>query len=514
MPDYYVSQGGGAIGAGTYRGLWTASQTYVSGDRVVPTRAYATKAAQFYVYECTTGGTAGGTEPTWVYTTPGTSTTTDSGVTWTCRACTTWANANIYLEYMAENDVAGDRFFVKNDLNTSFAGAISMSWAGTLTSPTRVICVSDSSEPPSTVATGAVVATTGTNTITTTGGTSLSLYMYGITLKAGSGTGQSGIAMSTSTGGWVVYDNCTLEIGDTNAGTELAIGGTLGTVHVLNSTLKFAAAGQRLICGSAGLYSNCVITGALLTNFCQNTANNFTWGLFEACDFSACAQGVNLFSVSNYGCKIDVRNCKMPASWTGSIHNGTPPRHTVMTLSNCDSADTNYRFERKTYFGTITHNTSIYRTAGASDGTTVLSYRMVSSADAEWMHQTLDSPEIVVWNETTGSAITVTCEILIDSATTLYKEDVWMEVEYLGTSGAPLGTVDRDSRLATYLTALATTECDAGTGVSNWTGESVNAKSYKLVSTITPQEKGFIHATVKLAKASTTIYICPKLVIA
>lgn len=513
MPDYYVSQGGGAIGAGTYRGLWTASQTYVSGDRVVPTRAYATKAAQFYVYECTTGGTAGGTEPTWVYTTPGTSTTTDSGVTWTCRACTTWANANIYLEYMAENDVAGDRFFVKNDLNTSFAGAISMSWAGTLTSPTRVLCVSDSNEPPTTLATGAVVATTGTNTITTTGSTTLSLYMYGITLKAGSGTAVSGIFMSTSSGGWVVYDNCTLEIGDTNGSTEIAIGGS-GIVHVLNSTLKFAAAGQRLICGMSCVYQNCVITGALITDFCRNTAVSGSRGMFEACDFSACAQGLNIFSITALGVKLDVRNCKMPANWTGSIHNGTPPRHNVLTLSNSDSSDTNYRFERKTYFGTVTHNTSIYRTAGASDGTTALSYRMVSGGDTEWMHQTLDSQEIVVWNETTGSAITVTCEILIDSNTTLYKEDVWMEIQHLGTSGFPLGVLDTDSRLANYLTTLTTTECDAGTGVANWTGESVNAKSYKLVSTITPQEKGFIHAIVKLAKASTTIYICPKLVIA
>ena len=203
----------------------------------------------------------------------------------------------------------------------------------------------------------------------------------------------------------------------------------------------------------------------------------------------------------------------MPASWSGSINASTPGNTSTFELCNSDSADTQYRLERKTQFGTVTHETSIYRTAGASNGTTHIAWKMVSNADAEWLHQTFDSPEITIWNETTGSAITVTVEFLIDSATTLFTGDVWMEVIYLGTSGVPLGSIDTDSRLSNYL-AANTTECTTGTGLANWTGEAGTAKSYKMVSTITPQEKGVISVVVKLSKASTTIYVDPMITVA
>jgi len=65
----------GYIAAGT---AWAASTAYSAGDVVHPTTLNG------YVYECTTAGTSGTTEPTWP-TTPG-DTVTDGGVTWTCRA--------------------------------------------------------------------------------------------------------------------------------------------------------------------------------------------------------------------------------------------------------------------------------------------------------------------------------------------------------------------------------------------------------------------------------------------
>lgn len=59
--------------------LWQANTAYAVGDQVLA----VTRDAQDYVYECVTAGTsANPTEPTWVNTTPGTSTTTDNTVTW------------------------------------------------------------------------------------------------------------------------------------------------------------------------------------------------------------------------------------------------------------------------------------------------------------------------------------------------------------------------------------------------------------------------------------------------
>ena len=71
---------------------WTEFTAYELGDIVWPTDH--TTAAAGFVYECTTAGNSGGgAEPTWVYTTPDTSTTSDNTVTWTCREPDSWAEA-------------------------------------------------------------------------------------------------------------------------------------------------------------------------------------------------------------------------------------------------------------------------------------------------------------------------------------------------------------------------------------------------------------------------------------
>jgi len=71
-----IGVGDGDEGAPT----WAASTAYAVGDKVVPT----TKNGN--IYECTTAGTSGTTEPTWP-TTEG-ATVTDGSVVWTCRSGT------------------------------------------------------------------------------------------------------------------------------------------------------------------------------------------------------------------------------------------------------------------------------------------------------------------------------------------------------------------------------------------------------------------------------------------
>lgn len=71
----------------TLAATWTTLQAYVSNDMVIPTAAHLNG---FY-FKCTTGGTTGGTEPTWP-TTIG-STVTDGTVTWTCWGHTATGNA-------------------------------------------------------------------------------------------------------------------------------------------------------------------------------------------------------------------------------------------------------------------------------------------------------------------------------------------------------------------------------------------------------------------------------------
>jgi hypothetical protein len=308
----------------------------------------------------------------------------------------------------------------------------------------------------------------------------------------------------------VVFEACNFKLINTAASGRIApMAGGAGTVTIncgfsfanVSQGIGTASAGRMLISGGSILGGSSAITTAVPT-----TGGNSTY-IFEGFDFSNAAAALNISSVTSSQLKFMLRNCKLPASWSGSVNSAVPGVLSQFTLNNCDSGDTNYRLQDKTIFGTVSHETTLVKTGGASDGTTTLSWKMVSNADTEWNHQTLNSPEIVKWNETAGSAITVTVDIIHDSVTNITDREIWLEVQYLGTSGTPLSLFIEDAA-ADYLTAAA----DQADSSATWTTTGMaNPNTQKLNVTFTPQEKGFIHAVVKIAGASKTIYIDPEL---
>lgn len=178
-------------------------------------------------------------------------------------------------------------------------------------------------------------------------------------------------------------------------------------------------------------------------------------------------------------------------------------------MYNCDAGDTNYRLWVEDSSGSTKSETVVVRTGGANDGTTPLSWKMATNANAEYPGMVSHAPEIVVWNEITGSAITVTVEVITDNVT-LTDGEAWIEVQYLGTSGVPLGVFITDAKadvLATAANQTSSSEAWTTTGLST-------PIKQKLSVTFTPQEKGFIHIIPCLAKASTTMYVCPKATVA
>jgi len=132
---------------------------------------------------------------------------------------------------------------------------------------------------------------------------------------------------------------------------------------------------------------------------------------------------------------------------------------------------------------------------------------METSANAEYPHQALVSPEIQIWNETVGSSVTVTVDFLHDSVTNLQDDEIWLEVEYLGTSGFPLSLFVDDAAAD-----VLATPADQTTSSATWTTTGMsNPNEQKLSVSFTPQEKGTIIAGVHVAKASYTVYIDPLL---
>ena len=109
----------------------------------------------------------------------------------------------------------------------------------------------------------------------------------------------------------------------------------------------------------------------------------------------------------------------------------------------------------------------------------------------------------------TGSPITVTVEILRDSATALTDAEIWLEVSYLSASGTPLGAVARNIAADVF-----TTPANQASSSETWTTTGMsNPNTQALAVTFTPQMAGFLMARVMLAKASTTVYVDPKLTV-
>lgn len=507
MADIYVKSqqaGEGTPNSGTYRGIWTTITNWAVGDRVV-----GVATVNYYVMECTTGGTGGVTEPVWS-TTPG-NTTNDGTAVFTTRLPSTWANATLDLT-RAANDAAGDFIYVSDTHAQSTSTAISLAWAGTAASPTRILCVDDASgEPPTTLATTATVTTTGSAALEIKQSSSY-LYCYGISFICGEGSSSNiSLTLNGSNGGNAIYENCVFNLATTSTSARLKLNASTPADNTvcIDCDFQFSSTSQGFVCPHGSIIGGSILSDAAVTTLFTSSGffghNISVSGL----DMTNCAAAMN---IANFALSLDqllVRNCKLPASWSGSITSATPSAGSIFEMHNADSTDTNYRYQKKTQFGIINSETTLVRTGGASDGATTISWKMASNADAEWSHQTLDSGEIVRWNETTGSAITATIEILHDSVTALTDKEIWVEVQYLGTSGFPLGAFIDDAA-ANYLSSAA----NQTTSSETWTTSGMsNPNKQKLAVTFTPQEKGFIHATVKLAKASYTVYVDPKIVI-
>jgi hypothetical protein len=126
-------------------------------------------------------------------------------------------------------------------------------------------------------------------------------------------------------------------------------------------------------------------------------------------------------------------------------------------MVNCDSGAVNYRNEVSALQGALTTETTIVRTSGQSDGTTAVSRKIVTNTNPAW-GMPFEAPPIAIWNETTGSAITVTLYGIWGGGAVPNNDDFWIDVEYLGSSGSPVlsraTALQRQRRYAAHLIAV------------------------------------------------------------
>lgn len=419
---------------------------------------------------------------------------------------TTWALAKATMAGADAIDTAGDTIFLSQVHAESTAGNVTYSLAGTLASPTRVLCGNDAAEPPTALATTASITTTGSTSITLSG---TAVYWYGVTFNCGTGSGAGSFNFG-NTSGWQKYEQCSFVNPGTNAASLWAVPNAAGCrIEWKDCSVKFGATGHKIQAQATGgsFYWNggSIVSGSTTPTviYTPNTGLG-TQALIENVDFSNLGTSVNLTAAAPASSVVIFRNCKLPGSWAGALLNGSFSAPGRVQMYNCDSGSTNYKVWIEDYAGTIRDETTLVRSGGASDGTTSLSWKMVANANAKFPLIPLASPEIAVWNDTTGSSKTVTVEILRDSATNLKENEIWLEVSYLGDSSTPKGTSINDA-----VDVLAT-GADQTTSSATWTTTGMsNPNKQKCSVSFTPQKKGFFLCRVMLAKASTTVYVDP-----
>lgn len=428
----------------------------------------------------------------------------------------TWALAKASLTGAAALTDAGNTIFVSDAHAYSTASNISITFDGTIGSPVKVICGDDVAEPPTAVTTtGSETSTAGT--LTLTGPTAAGAYVYGMAF-----TSYLLQYIGSAASGTFTLDNCAFSVTHPDSTTQGINFGTTGShstglVIVKNSTVSLTTVGAGLATGTGNVVLDNVTLLTAQTTFIKTVGVDARGGgvvLVTGCNLSAAAAACNLVGAANGG-KVIFRNCKLPASWTGSLLGSTPAGAGFrVSMYNCDSADTNYRLKIQDYAGTIDSETTIVRTGGASDGTTTLAWKMATRANASYPLVPLVSDEIVRWNNTVASAITATVEIVHDSqgagtGSDFQNDEIWLEVMYLGTSGVPLGSFISSAKANVLATAA-----DITNSTETWTTTGLTTPvKQKLSVTFTPQEKGFIHAKVYLAKASKTVYVDPKITV-
>jgi hypothetical protein len=412
-----------------------------------------------------------------------------------------WANAFTTLDGAFSGKAAGDIFYVAHDHAQTQASALTLTSPGTDASPCFIYCVNRAGSVPPVSA-----DLRATATVTTTGANILAFgtqtaYYYGIIFSSGSGA--TNTALNQNAGRRVRFDACSLRApGTTSSTAKINFGSTTGSCELVNTTLHFGAAADGVGINTPLIWRNTAsaLGGTTLTTglFATGDAQIF----LEGVDLSGLGAGASINrALSSRIRSMTLKHCKIGA---GAVAD-QPSTASVLpygsvNLIRCDSGDTNYRTERHCYMGSLTTETTIVRTGGASDGTTPISWKVVTTANSERIYP-FEAFPISIWNETTGSAVTVTVECRGASVPNL--DEMWMDCEYLGTSGFPQGNFSTTGHADLLATGTANTSSS-----ESWGGST---SSFKLVATITPQEKGPITVYVKIAKVSSTFYIDPKI---
>lgn len=420
-----------------------------------------------------------------------------------------WANAFTTLTAALSGKAAGDFFYIAHDHNEATAGNVTLTSPGTAATPCYFLAVNRSGTVPPVAADldskSALITTTGNTSISIAG----SVISYGVIYHAGvSGATTAGCAMNVggTAASYQLFLSGSMRMGSGTGGGFLNIGANAAQSYVefYDTTVQFNVTSQTITNANNFRWVNTpsAVSGAALptTLFTQVNARGGR-SVCRGVDFSALGSGKTIVGATAGGIAVryEFDDCKFEADCTRAT---TPVMGSGnVVFSRCGETG-NSNSEAMDNLGTLTTELTVVRTGGATDGTTPIAWKIVTTATCEPCLP-FESQPIAIWNSTTGSAVNVAVQGIWGGGAVPDDDEIWLEVEYLGDASSPLASFANDG-LATVLTAPASQSAASET----WGGSTTD---FKLDVSVTPQQAGLIIARVKCGVASSTFYVDPKI---
>lgn len=439
-----------------------------------------------------------------------------------------WVNACTTLAAGITASAAGDDIYIRNSSAETGASNLTLTFKGTAASPNRVFSCTNANAPATTadLTAGAGVTTTGTSSITITG----FVYIYGVNFNVGTGAGAIAFNAPNGTNAEITFDTCQINLNTTGQNGMLVSGianSVTGKTTLINTPVKL---------GGATNMVGIQVADAIFT--WKNTANAIATGsqaaivsLFIDCARSAIiicdgvdmaggvgiASGKNIIAAQGSAIVAQFVNCKYTS---GAVFaRPTNPSAVIDTIVT-DSGATNYKQGRVTYAGTSSVSITVYNNANSgsatpADSSNLYSIQVITTANAK-PQCPFECVGIPVW---VAAGTYANSKVFLTSATASLKtNDVWAEVQYLGSSyplGSPATTFGAGSGSATLPQIPAGTTPGTLAAASPAWGTGGLGNDYQLpIPSFTTSADGYIYVIVKVGKASLTVNIDPAITVA
>ncbi len=432
----------------------------------------------------------------------------------------TWAKAATSLSALddAKTLASGDIIYIGHDHVCAYAHVGNRIIVGPTTdAPCIIISATQGSSPPTyqKSSTDQIDTTEGAYSLTFDG----AFAIYGVRIKSGANITFDYNSVETCLARDVTA--APAANGTVNSGTA---GNGRGVFYDL--TVDLTADGTTNRSAVAMNFSQGVneIHGLTLVNPGYRTGFFFQTGesgrlLVEGADLSGidfATKACELVGVSGSGGEVQFQNCILNSTFS---HHTTSLQRGRMnyTFVNCQSANSAWSTAHYDQTGSAVATTSVYRNSGASVDGSAHSWLITTNSKCH-EHLPYYAPWVYGVVSSTGSK-TFTQYVTHETvpAADYTNAELWLEVQFLGTSTEAIYESATDQRsasgtTATDITATAAAQTDAD-GDGSWTGVT-GTYEQKLAVTATVNVAGLYRARVVCAYPSVTnLYVDPKVTV-